>query len=353
MKKLFVFQFLILCSVIHIQAFGEHSCSLKQTVAMTNIEYCDYSFTKGENDWILGNSEELITPGNPLNVTLIREHTYCIGCIGSVDVTVSGGAPPYSFLWSNGATTEDLSGLCDGSYRLTVTDTNGDIETAYAGVVSLNTFCTGAQLIPVSCSQECSGMAIVSPSGGHTPYNILWSTGETTEIISGLCHGIYLVTVTDVYGCKSVTGVIYSNPDLSPTVSVVPTTFSGISTLGVIVEVSEVNNNRTDGSPITVRIPSDPRITFNWDPSLTQVAFTPVDNFIWNYTGNNGVVHTFEFDVSYGFLGNKTFAFGLFATYDPQNTAGQTTLTATIVPTSGGECTFTNNSDSETLVYFN
>jgi hypothetical protein len=48
---------------------------------------------------------------------------------GAVDITVSGGTAPYAFSWSNGATTEDLSGIIGGDYTLTVTDDNGCSQT--------------------------------------------------------------------------------------------------------------------------------------------------------------------------------------------------------------------------------
>jgi len=139
--------------------------------------------------------------------------------------------------------------------------------------------------------------------------------------------------------------------DLSPVLILIPSNVTGVSTIGVAVEITEIAGFTPDNSsPIKVRIPVDPRITFVWEPGLTSVAFRQVQNNEWNYLGNNGIFHEFEYTLPFGANGKK--AFGFNGMYDPQNTEGETTLTVTIFPFAGGECNPTNNVDAEKLVYF-
>jgi len=137
--------------------------------------------------------------------------------------------------------------------------------------------------------------------------------------------------------------------DLSPVLKVVPSSLQGVSSIGVALSVSELNDLNTTAPGAVIRIPLDPRLTFTWDPTLTQVGFTPVNNSEWTYVPS-ALFHTFTHPSV--IMAGTAKSFGFIGSYDPQSTEGTTTLTATVVPFSGGECRVTNNTDAETVVYF-
>ncbi|MEK0421831.1 MAG: hypothetical protein RLZZ161_1682 [Bacteroidota bacterium] len=70
----------------------------------------------------------LSQPAQPIVVNGVV--TDADGTLGSVDITVTGGVPPYRFFWSNNATTEDVTELLPGNYTVTVTDANLCVATS-------------------------------------------------------------------------------------------------------------------------------------------------------------------------------------------------------------------------------
>lgn len=115
---------------------------------------------------------------------------------GSINLSVSGGTTAYSYLWSNGATTQNISGLQAGTYSVTVTDANGCTASANATLTqpaaTLNTTISTAS--NVSCYGLSNGSLNLNVTGGTSPYSYNWSNGATTQNISGLTavHTQYL-----------------------------------------------------------------------------------------------------------------------------------------------------------------
>ncbi|MBK6903483.1 MAG: T9SS type A sorting domain-containing protein [Saprospirales bacterium] len=145
-------------------------------------------------------------------------HVDCNGnATGSVAVSASGEPGPFSYLWSNGATTPDLSGLVAGSYS--VTATNGLSCTGSATIVITQPAMLDANVSVTheSGSGANDGTATSNPTGGTSPYSYVWSTGAITSSITGLAPGNYTVTVEDANGCTAIKSVAINSFDCALT----------------------------------------------------------------------------------------------------------------------------------------
>ncbi|WP_258099171.1 OmpA family protein [Marinoscillum pacificum] len=122
---------------------------------------------------------------------------------GKIDISIEGGIPPYTFLWSNGATTEDISGLKAGNYEVTVTDAAGCTEVYAAKVKQPDQLTLNIDEVRnVRCYGDEGGAINIGVLGGTPPYSYEWSNGMTTQDINGVKAGRYSVTVIDAYGCS-------------------------------------------------------------------------------------------------------------------------------------------------------
>ncbi|MBN4062495.1 gliding motility-associated C-terminal domain-containing protein, partial [Bacteroidales bacterium AH-315-I05] len=139
------------------------------------------------------------------------------GSDGSIDLAVSGGASPYTYNWSNGSTTEDISGLTAGNYCVTVSDTASCQDTVCVTVNEpvCSSFTISSTVTDVSTSGGSDGSIDITVSGGTTPYSYNWDNAATTEDISGLTSGAYCVTVTDTNACDTSICLIVNEPGCS------------------------------------------------------------------------------------------------------------------------------------------
>ncbi|MEZ4893194.1 MAG: SprB repeat-containing protein, partial [Saprospiraceae bacterium] len=178
-----------------------------------------------------------------LNLTKTKVDVSCFGgSDGSIDLTVSGGTSPYTYAWSNGATTEDISNLSVGTYTVTVTDNHGCVKTTSMTINQPTDLSLSKTKVNVSCYGGSDGSIDLSVSGGTSPYSYNWSNGATTQDISNLSAGTYTVTVTDNHGCtKSTSATITEPSELSLSKTVVDAT-CGLSNGSIDLTVSGGTN---------------------------------------------------------------------------------------------------------------
>ena len=138
-------------------------------------------------------------------------------CDGALTVTATGGTLPYTYQWSTGVTSSTVTGLCAGTYSVTVDDSNGCTST---GTITLNQpnviIATATVTGTPTCNGGTDGSAAVVASGGTSPYTYIWSNGSTVTTATGLGSGNHIVTITDNNNCQVTTSVV-----INPTAPVV------------------------------------------------------------------------------------------------------------------------------------
>jgi tRNA G18 (ribose-2'-O)-methylase SpoU len=160
------------------------------------------------------------------------------GSDGSVNLTVSGGTTSYSYLWSNSDTTQDISGLTEGTYSVIVTDANGCLAYDTAIVHEPLELQASASLSHVSCNGGSDGRVDLSVTGGTTSYTYLWSNTATTQDIGSLTAGTYSVIVTDANNCVAYdTSTITEPPALTISHSLTHVSCNGGSDGGMDITV--------------------------------------------------------------------------------------------------------------------
>ena len=155
---------------------------------------------------------------------------------GAIDITVTGGNNSYTYEWKRAgnpaviATTQDVSGLSSGTYTVTVTSCGGQVTATGSYQITQPNAPLGAtfQITNVACFGETSGAITVTPSGGTTSgtgcsgLTYAWSSGQTTQNLTGLAAGSRQVTITDCNGCQFVSNTLE--------VAAPPSAFSAVAT---------------------------------------------------------------------------------------------------------------------------
>ena len=147
----------------------------------------------------------ILVPEGQLIPIVVTDNISNISCYGFsdgvIDLTVSGGAIPYSFSWSNGGLTEDLSSLISGAYSVIITDAQSQTFSATYTVSEPNQLTGNYTVSDVTTAGGNDGEIDLFPTGGVSPYNFYWSTGNNTEDLSNLIAGTYDVWIVDANLC--------------------------------------------------------------------------------------------------------------------------------------------------------
>tara|TARA_R110002050_G_scaffold167746_2_gene298762 strand:- start:1124 stop:3013 length:1890 start_codon:yes stop_codon:yes gene_type:complete len=156
-----------------------------------------------------------INQTNQIKIDVVKTDESCYqDNNGSINVTLSGGKAPYTYTWSNGATSLSLSNLVPDTYTIAVTDANNCIEQLDI-VINDAVFYIEPKITPMTCNSENDASIHLNLTGGVLPVSIVWSDGITGAAQrNNLAAGKYNVTVTDSNPtqCPIIETFIISNP---------------------------------------------------------------------------------------------------------------------------------------------
>lgn len=170
--------------------------------AFSNLAANGYIITTRDANNCTAQIAVTLTEPLPIATTLNSQTVASCGiCDGQANITVSGGAGGFTYLWTSGETTQNATGLCAGSNTVTVTDLNSCTTTLAVNIINSNNFGVTTNIDQViSCNGDCNGAISVTPLAAVTP-SYIWNNGVTTNALTNLCTGNYSVTVTDASGC--------------------------------------------------------------------------------------------------------------------------------------------------------
>lgn len=168
--------------------------------SMTATQTTNYLYLCQQMSTLLGQCGSLCN--GPLTIAKSNMPVYCFGqSTGAIQLTVSGGTPPYNYQWSNGATTKNLSNISAGNYSVVVTDFCNNSVIEHETIIQVSKINIIKTIQSTTCGQP-NGSISIDIANGISPYQVLWSTGATNQSINNAISGIYMVTVTDAFGCS-------------------------------------------------------------------------------------------------------------------------------------------------------
>lgn len=148
---------------------------------------------------------------------------------GSVKANAAAGTSPFTYSWSNGGTTANLTNIPSGIYTVSITDKNGCTKTSSITVPGSNSMTATSSSTNVKCFGGTDGSATITPTSGTAPYTYSWSNGQAGATATALAAGSYTCVVNDnSAGCSDTIKITLTQPaQLKMQASGSPTTCFG------------------------------------------------------------------------------------------------------------------------------
>ena len=193
---------------------------------------------------------------------------------GIITLSAGNGNDHYIYLWDGGFTESVRTQLSAGSYNVTATNTSGCTLAETFTVENVHPCMLEAQLgvhQHIECKGDMNGILVPYAWGGVEPYTYAWSHGETSDTTGLLVAGYYDVTITDVGGCTTSTGIYLSEP----------------SEITAILHTSnESNIGQNDGTATADGYGGTPPYSYHWSTGAATQTITNLSGGTYTVTVN-------------------------------------------------------------------
>jgi len=177
-------------------------------------------------------------PGELLSNTDLNNISCSGASDGSASISVSGGTAPYSYLWSNGATTEKITGLSAGTYSCTVTDASSLSITKSFDITEPIPLIATTTITNTDCNGNNNATITILATGGTGVYQYAISNlvFQSSNVFTGLSAGVYELYVKDSNGCISSNNLVITT-NTSPPPTATSQTFNTSATVSSLMAV--------------------------------------------------------------------------------------------------------------------
>ena len=190
-----------------------HNAQLNNNTAV-NLAAAQYTVTITDfNGCTLSNS---YTVTQPTAITFGSSTSSNVSCFGGNDglatVSPTGGTGAYSYSWNGVVGTNPQTSLSANTYNVLVTDANNCTASTQVTITEPGALIVNPIIKNVDCFGGSNGDIDINPAGGNSPYQFLWSDGQTAQKAVQLSVGTYSCSVTDNTGCTVVGTATLTEP---------------------------------------------------------------------------------------------------------------------------------------------
>lgn len=175
------------------------------TSMLNNLSAGTYALTVTDDNDCKVDTAFIISAGVEIDITDVINPTCIGGNNGTASVSVTAGAAPFTYLWSNDETTQMITALNPETYTVTVTDAAGCTATDSATLVPTSDLTLELSSTPANCDGTGGTATVDNVINGVAPFMYQWGTTpeQTTQTAENIGAGFYNVTVTDANNCQA------------------------------------------------------------------------------------------------------------------------------------------------------